>query len=107
LNDWLGVLNYTAAFETMGVRSRGMVGGLYEGQKNRGIRRLDSSQSGMSVPTATGDVVIQSGKIDDVFAQQVVAARREAMQARISESEDKLADAIKELEARLRDARHL
>ena len=29
------------------------------------------------------------------------------MQVRISESEDKLADAIKELEARLRDARHL
>lgn len=107
LNDWLGVLNYTAAFETMGVRSRGMVGGLYEGQKNRGIRRLDSSQSGKSIPTATGDVIVQSGKIDDDFAQQVVAARRETMQARISEAEDKLADAIKELEARLRDARHL
>lgn len=107
LNDWLGVLNYTAAFETMGVRSRGMIGGLYEGQKNRGIRRLDSSQSGKSIPTATGDVIVQSGKIDDEFAQQVVAARRETMQARISESEDKLADAIKELEARLRDARHL
>jgi hypothetical protein len=107
LNDWLGVLNYTAAFETMGVRSRGMIGGLYEGQKDRGIRRLDSSQSGRSISTATGDVVVQSGKIDNQFAQQVVTARREAMQARISEAEDKLADAIKELEARLRDARHL
>ncbi|KAF3033906.1 hypothetical protein E8E12_005149 [Didymella heteroderae] len=107
LNDWLGVLNYTAAFETMGVRSRGMIGGLYEGQKNRGIRRLHSSQSGKSIPTATGDVIVQSGKIDDEFAQQVVTARRETMQARISEAEDKLADAIKELEARLRDARHL
>lgn len=107
LNDWLGVLNYTAAFETLGVRSRGMIGGLYEGQKHRGIRRLDSSQSGKSIPTATGDVVVQSGKIDHHFAQQVVTARRDMMQARISESEDKLADAIKELEARLRDARHL
>ncbi|KAH6625731.1 protein transport protein sec73 [Boeremia exigua] len=107
LNDWLGVLNYTAAFETMGVRSRGMIGGLYEGQKNRGIRRLDSSQSGKSMPSATGEVVVQSGKIDHQFAQEVVTARRETMQARISDAEDKLADAIKELEARLRDARHL
>ncbi|KAJ4984096.1 Sec7 domain-containing protein, partial [Stagonosporopsis vannaccii] len=107
LNDWLAVLNYTAAFETMGVRSRGMIGGLYEGQKNRGIRRLNSSQSGTSIPTATGDVVVQSGKIDTQFAHEVVTARRETMQTRISEAEDKLADAIKELEARLRDARHL
>lgn len=107
LNDWLGVLNYTAAFETMGVRSRGMIGGLYEGQKSRGMRRLNSSQSETTIPTATGDVSVQSGKIDHQFAQEVVAARREAMQVRISESEDKLADAIKELEARLRDARHL
>ncbi|KAF2995518.1 hypothetical protein E8E13_001658 [Curvularia kusanoi] len=107
LNDWLGVLNYTAAFETMGVRSRGMIGGLYEGQKNRGIRRLNSAQSGTSIPSATGDVVVQSGKIDHEFAQEVVAARREAMQVRIFEAEDKLADAIKELEGRLRDARHL
>lgn len=107
LNEWLGVLNYTAAFETMGVRSRGMVGGLYEGQKNRGIRRLESSQSTRSVPTLTGDVTIQSGRIDNQFAQQMANARREAMQLRITESEEKLARAIKELEARLRDARHL
>ncbi|CAO2651660.1 Nn.00g042300.m01.CDS01 [Neocucurbitaria sp. VM-36] len=107
LNEWLGVLNYTAAFETLGVRSRGMIGGLYEGQRNRGIRRLESSQSTKSIPTATGEVTIQSGKIDNQFAQQMMNARKELMQIRISESEDKLAVAIKELEARLRDARHL
>jgi hypothetical protein len=107
LNEWLGVLNYTAAFETMGVRSRGMIGGLYEGQKNRGIRRLESSSSMKSIPTSTGEVTIQSGKIDSHFAQQMMNARRETMQIRISESEDKLAQHIKELEARLRDARHL
>lgn len=107
LNDWLGVLNYTAAFETLGVRSRGMVGGLYEGQTNRGLRRLHSSQSTKSIPTATGEVSIQSGKIDNQFAQQMITARKELMQQRISESEEKLAQAIRELEARLRDARHL
>jgi hypothetical protein len=107
LNEWLGVLNYTAAFETMGVRSRGMIGGLYEGQKNRGIRRLESSSSMKSIPTSTGEVTIQSGKIDNQFALQMMNARRETMQIRISDSEEKLAQSIKELEARLRDARHL
>ncbi|KAH7408634.1 protein transport protein sec73 [Phaeosphaeria sp. MPI-PUGE-AT-0046c] len=107
LNEWLGVLNYTAAFETLGVRSRGMIGGLYEGQKNRGIRRLESATSVKSIPTSSGEVTIQSGRIDDQFAQQMMNARRETMQARITDSEDKLAQAIKELEARLRDARHL
>ncbi|KAL6150622.1 hypothetical protein ACJBU6_10902 [Exserohilum turcicum] len=107
LNEWLGVLNYTAAFETLGVRSRGMIGGLYEGQKNRGMRRLESSHSTKTIPTSTGEVTIQSGKIDSQFAQQMMNARKDLMQMRISESEDKLTAAIKELEARLRDARHL
>lgn len=107
LNEWLGVLNYTAAFETLGVRSRGMIGGLYEGQRNRGIRRLNSSHSTKSITTPTGEVTIQSGKIDSQFAQQMVNARKDLMQVRIGESEEKLAQAIKALEGRLRDARHL
>lgn len=107
LNEWLGVLNYTAAFETLGVRPRGMIGGLYEGQKNRGIRRLESANSVKSISTSTGEVTVQSGKIDSHFAQQMANARRETMQIRILESEEKLAQRIKELEARLRDARHL
>ncbi|KAF2001641.1 hypothetical protein P154DRAFT_553603 [Amniculicola lignicola CBS 123094] len=107
LNDWLGMINYSAAFETLGVRPRGLVGGLYEGQRNRGIRRLDSSHSGKSVPSATGDVTIQSGRIDNQFAQQMMTARRELMQLRISESEERLTQSIKQLEARLRDARHM
>ncbi|KAL6702583.1 hypothetical protein ACN47E_001340 [Coniothyrium glycines] len=107
LNEWLGVLNYTAAFETLAVRPRGMIGGLYEGQKNRGMRRLESSHSAKTIPSSTGDVTIQSGRIDTQFAQQMINARKELMQVRIAESEEKLAQAIKELEARLRDARHL
>lgn len=107
LNDWLGKLNYSAAFETLGVRPRGLVGGLYEGQRNRGIRGLESSHSTKSIATATGDVTIQSGKIDNQFAQQMITARRELMQLRISEAEDKLSLAIKQLDAQLRDARHL
>ncbi|OCK74190.1 hypothetical protein K432DRAFT_410068 [Lepidopterella palustris CBS 459.81] len=107
LNDWLAKLNYSAAFETMGVRPRGLVGGLYEGQRHRGIRRLESSHSATSVHTATGDVTIRSGKIDNQFQQQMITARRELMQLRISEAEDKLSNAIKQLDGHLRDARHL
>jgi hypothetical protein len=107
LNDWLGLLNYSAAFETLGVRPRGLVGGLYEGQRNRGIRRLESSHSTRSVATSTGEVQITSGKIDPQFALQMMTARRELMSTRISESEEKLTQSIKQLEGRLRDARHL
>ncbi|KAF2875127.1 hypothetical protein BDV95DRAFT_564373 [Massariosphaeria phaeospora] len=107
LNDWLGMLNYSAAFETLGVRPRGMIGGLYEGQRNRGMRRLESSHSTKSIPTATGEVTIQSGKIDSQFAQQMMNARKDLMQMRISESEEKLTQSIRQLEVRLRDARHL
>jgi hypothetical protein len=107
LNDWLGMLNYSATFETLGVRPRGLIGGLYEGQRNRGIRRLESAHSTKSITTATGEVTVQSGKIDNQFAQQIMAARKELMQLRISESEEKLTHSIKQLEGRLRDARHL
>ncbi|KAF2203492.1 hypothetical protein GQ43DRAFT_259877 [Delitschia confertaspora ATCC 74209] len=107
LNDWLGLVNYSAAFETLGVRPRGLIGGLYEGQRHRGIRRLESSHSTNSIPTATGEVTITSGKIDNQLAQQMVAARRELMQQRIGESEERISQSIRELENRLRDARHL
>ena len=108
LNEWLGLLNYTATFETLGVRSRGTAGGSYEGQRNRGARHLESSQSSKSIPSATASTAnVQSGKIDNQFAQQMMNARKELMQIRISESEERLAEAIKGLEDRLRDARHL
>ncbi|KAF2652165.1 hypothetical protein K491DRAFT_695812 [Lophiostoma macrostomum CBS 122681] len=107
LNDWLGMLNYSATFETLGVRPRGLVGGLYEGQRNRGMRGLESAHSTRSIPTATGEVTVHSGKIDSQFAQQIMAARKELMQLRISESEEKLTHSIRQLEGRLRDARHL
>ncbi|KAF2686233.1 hypothetical protein K458DRAFT_299313 [Lentithecium fluviatile CBS 122367] len=107
LNDWLAMLNYSAAFETLGVRPRGLQGDLYEGQKNRAIRRGDSSHSTKTISSPTGDVTIRSGGIDKEFQQQMKKARRDLMQLRISESEEKLTQSIKQLEARLRDARHL
>ena len=107
LNDWLAMLNYSAAFETLGVRPRGLQGDLYEGQKNRAIRRGDSSHSTKTISSPTGDVVVRSGGIDKELQQQMKKARRDLMQLRISESEEKLTQSIKHLEGRLRDARHL
>jgi hypothetical protein len=108
MNDWLAKLNYAAAFRTSGVRMRGVVGGNYEGQRTRGIRRLDSTNdSSKSVQTPTGEVTIVSGKIDTKMAQDILAARREIMLQKIANAEEKLAVAQKQLDAQLRNARHL
>ena len=107
LNDWIAMLNYAAAFTTAGVRIRGLVGGNYEGQRNRAIRQLESSNAGNTVQTASGEVVIQSGKIDRELAKEILAARRDMMQQKIEESEEKISISIKQLDSQLRDARHL
>ncbi|OJD36131.1 guanyl-nucleotide exchange factor [Diplodia corticola] len=107
MNDWLAKLNYTAAFETAGIRPRGLIGGSYDGQRNRAIRRLESSQSAKSIQGPTGQVTFTSGKIDNQLAQQIVKARRENIQRKVEEADDRLGAAVKQLDSRLRDARHL
>ncbi|EKG10935.1 SEC7-like protein [Macrophomina phaseolina MS6] len=107
MNDWLAKINYTATFETAGIRPRGLIGGNYDGQRNRALRRLESSQSTKSISTPTGDVTVTSGKIDNQLAQQIAAARRENIQRKVEEAEDRLGAAVKQLDSRLRDARHL
>jgi len=108
MNDWLAKLNYAAAFRTSGVRMRGVVGGNYEGQRTRGIRRLESqNDSTKSVQTPTGEVTIISGKIDTKMQQDILAARREIMLQKIADAEEKLVVAQKQLDAQLRNARHL
>ncbi|KAF1961630.1 hypothetical protein CC80DRAFT_195280 [Byssothecium circinans] len=107
LNDWLAMINYSATFETLGVRPRGLYGNLYEGQRNRAIRRGDSTHSTKTLTSPTGDVTHKSGAIDKEYQQQMQKARRDLMQLRITNSEEKLTESIKQLEARLRDARHL
>jgi hypothetical protein len=110
MNDWLAKLNHQAAFKTAGIRQRGLVGGNYDGQRQRGMRRLESSNSTatlQTVQTPTGDVTIQSGKIDHEYAQQISVLRREKIQQKILETEDKITEAMKQLDDQLRDARHL
>ncbi|KAI9702589.1 MAG: hypothetical protein M1836_001069 [Candelina mexicana] len=107
MNDWLAKLNYAAAFRSAGVRMRGVVGANYDGQRSRGMRRMDTSNSARTVQGPTGDVSIQGGKIDPQLAQQILVARRQIMTLRISEGEEKLQAAQKELDSQLRNARHL
>ncbi|KAH6654946.1 hypothetical protein BKA67DRAFT_621012 [Truncatella angustata] len=106
-NDWLAKLNYAAAFRTSGVRMRGVVGGNYEGQSRRAIRRLDSSEVTQVIQTPTGEVSINRSRIDHQMAHDILAARRFMMQDRITQGEDKLQAAERRLDDHLRNARHL
>lgn len=106
-NDWLAKLNYAAAFRTSGVRMRGVIGGNYEGQGRRAIRRLDSSGATTLIQTPTGEVAINRSKIDHQMAQDILLARRTMMRQKIEEAEEKLEAAQKHLETQLRNARNL
>lgn len=106
MNDWLATLNYAAAFRTSGVRMRGVVGGAYDGQGRRGMRRLESSD-GTLVDTPTGQVSIARSQIDHKMAEDIQAARREFMQQKIEQGEEKVKATQAELDEQLRNARHL
>lgn len=116
MNDWLHNLNYAATFRTAGVRMRGVVGGNYEGQRTRAMRRLDSSNSdhnslsspiSSSIQTPTGEVSIARGNIDVKLAAEITAARQGLIEKRIFDWEERLAEANSELQRHLRNGRHL
>lgn len=110
MNDWLAKLNYAATFRTAGVRMRGVVGGNYDGQRARGIRRMEGasgSPNAHSVITPTGEVSVIRGGIDVKLAAEIAAARREVVEQRIFDSEDRIAVANKDLQTFLRNGKHL
>ncbi|TGZ76687.1 hypothetical protein EX30DRAFT_312144 [Ascodesmis nigricans] len=113
MNDWLHNLNYAATFRTAGVRVRGVVGGNYEGQRIRAMKRLDSVTSSASdsnsnsVQIPTGEVSVVRGNIDSNLLAEITAARREIIQQRIIESDDRIAECNRELQQHLRNGRHL
>ncbi|KAI0845553.1 hypothetical protein F5Y00DRAFT_167491 [Daldinia vernicosa] len=106
-NDWLAKLNYAAAFRTSGVRMRGVIGGNYEGQSRRAIRRLDSPDATQLIQTPSGEVSINRSRIDHQMARDILVARREVIRQRIEEADEKLQHAQKILDTQLRNARHL
>lgn len=103
MNDWLAKLNYAAAFRTNGVRMRGVVGGNYDGQGRRALRRLDTE----AVQTPSGEVMIARSKVDQQMANDIMFARREMMLHKVAEANEKLQQEEKTLEDQLRNARHL
>ncbi|KAI9706789.1 MAG: hypothetical protein M1820_004760 [Bogoriella megaspora] len=107
MNDWLAKLNYASTFRSANIRMKGLVGGSYEGQQRRGIRRLDSSRSTRSVQTPTGEVTIQSGRINAKLAQEILESRKRSIMEKIAHAEMQLNDNQKELDRLLRNARHL
>ncbi|KAM0438913.1 hypothetical protein ACHAPT_001674 [Fusarium lateritium] len=107
MNDWLAKLNYAAAFRTTGVKMRGVIGGNYDGQSRRGLRRLDSSDAATLIQTPTGPVSIARSRIDHKMAEDISAARRDVMRQKIAEANEKLQEAQKQLDDQLRNARHL
>ncbi|CAI6084727.1 unnamed protein product [Clonostachys chloroleuca] len=107
MNDWLAKLNYAAAFRTTGVRMKGVVGGHYDGQGRRGIRRLDSTEGTQLIDTPSGQVAIARGQIDHKMAEDIQSARREFMLQKIAQNDESLAECQKKLDDQLRNARHL
>ncbi|KAL8707877.1 MAG: hypothetical protein Q9220_007161 [cf. Caloplaca sp. 1 TL-2023] len=107
MNDWLAKLNYASTFRSAGVRMRGLIGGHYDGQRTRAMRRMDSDSTTRSIQSPTGEVVISSGKVDAQLAQQISEARKQIMVQKIAEAEEKLDTTRKQLDAHLRNARHL
>ncbi|KAL8695065.1 MAG: hypothetical protein Q9218_000433 [Villophora microphyllina] len=107
MNDWLAKLNYASAFRSAGVRMRGLIGGHYDGQRTRAMRRMDSDSTTVSIQSPTGEVTISKGKIDPLLAQQIQDARKQIMVHRIAEAEEKLDVTRKQLDTHLRNARHL
>ncbi|KAL8697141.1 MAG: hypothetical protein Q9224_002452 [Gallowayella concinna] len=107
MNDWLAKLNYASAFRSAGVRMRGLIGGQYDGQRTRAMRRMDSDSTTQSIQSPTGEVTISRGRIDPLLAQQIQEARRQIMEHKIAEAEEKLDATRKQLDTHLRNARHL
>ncbi|KAL8953583.1 MAG: hypothetical protein Q9222_000578 [Ikaeria aurantiellina] len=107
MNDWLAKLNYASTFRSAGVRMRGLIGGHYDGQRTRAMRRMDSDGTTQSVQSPTGEVTISSGKVDAQLARQISEARKQIVVQKIAEAEEKLDATRKQLDAHLRNARHL
>lgn len=105
MNDWIGKLNYAAAFRTTGVRTKGMIATNYEGQRYRTSQRVRSMSSLKSNKSA--DKEPPSPSIDTDIVAEFVAARRQLMSQKIRETNDKISVSQKQLDDLLRNARHL
>lgn len=107
LHDWLGLINYAAAFRAAGVRIRGMVGGNEDQSQTKEVARLNSSKSVKSIQTRMGETLVQNRGMTPQLQRQVMAARRQIMIQKIAEIEREIETANRQLDNVLRNARHL
>ena len=99
MNDWIGKLNYASTFRTAGVRMRSLLGSNYEG---RHLLRKDSDFS-----TKSGETPQKDKKVDPQISWEIMFYRRQLISEKISDFEERIAVAQKELDNLLRNARHL
>lgn len=100
MHDWIGKLNYAATFRTAGVRMRGPVSTNYEG---RHLLRNDSDITSKSAETPQKDRKLDA----QAAAWEIMFYRRQLINEKISDFDERLAVAQKELDNLLRNARHL
>ena len=104
MNEWIAKLNYAATFRTAGIRVRGIIGPNYDGRQ---MQRKDSEISTVSAETPVKDSPNPAQKIDAQSAWEIAFYRRQLINERISDFDEKVAIAQKELDHLLRNARHL
>ena len=107
MNDWLAKLNFAAAFRTAGVHMRELIEEAASRGRNSVIQRTSSSNSAQSLEIGTNQVLTVLDSSTNDLAQRVQAARRQMLDSKIAEADEKLAESTKQLEAQLRNARHL
>jgi len=105
VSDWISKLNYAATFTTARVRMRGLLGTNYEG---RTILRKDSEISTTTTASRENDQSTPiTGKTNPQLAWEIMFYRRQLVSEQISNFDDHVAAAQKELDYLLRNARHL
>ena len=104
MNDWIGKLNYAATFRTANIRMRGLPGPSYEGTR---LLRNDSEFSSHSVEASSKEAPRSSIPVDTQAAWEIIFYRRQLVNEKVSDFEERLAHTQKELDNLLRNARHL
>ena len=106
--EWLGLINYAAAFRGAGVRIRGMAGGAGGSAEDSEVKRLESVRSTRSLRSAAGETVTVSRQaLSGTLQRQVMAARRSIMLQRIVELGAEVETAERHVENSEREARQL
>ncbi|KAK5949916.1 hypothetical protein OHC33_009101 [Knufia fluminis] len=103
--DWISKLNYAATFTTARVRMRGLFGTNYDA---RNMYRKESEISTTTTGSRENDQPLpNTGKTNPQLTWEIMFYRRQLVSEQISNFDDHVAAAQKELEYLLRNARHL